>query len=236
MYVTSLKAIHLIYPDTQPTTMAELLLNFTSLRPPELLNKKHYVFRYIRDVRPKNIALFRELLLSKSDYLQKILVARQFFEQWKFPVPDKQQSFEIPNPFFFSQQHYYYFNFDNLVRVLRQHLTAPRVDNQNQPIEGVDLGELTTALRKEVWWIKADLSPEAPNAALHLLMHSLWSTLYATSVMASVQTMETNYLLDTIRSLHILLILKYLKDEGTTTWPFKFEFNDFEVLVDENIF
>lgn len=228
--------------------MPEKIFNFTSLRPPKLVDKKKYIFRYIRDQRPKKVAKVREgfknVPSDENEYPTKVTIARNLMKL-TIPDPDNiEKKLDVPNPFFFTEHHYFYFGIDELVRVLRENLKdSSAVENDQHEIQGSSLDDLKSQIVKNVWWIESDFfdKPLTIGRPMQMVIHSLWDTLYVLSILAGGQRVSTNHLTDSLRALHILWTLhkmNSIKDEEGNPikyWPFQYEFDDFEILIDDDI-
>jgi hypothetical protein len=202
--------------------MSETTLEFITLRQPERIRQRIKRLRYIKDVRTPALAPLREQLLASDVYGEKVTLARIL----------------IAGPLFFTIDAYYRFRLEALVDALREGLKGPLSHRDGTLTPGSDLAALIVLLEERVpalatlQFFHDPTPPAGPTLAVFLQYATIWDSLYATTVMAGIHQVETNHLIDAIRTLHLLSVLRLenLKDTPPATWPY-FDFDAYEAMI-----
>lgn len=206
--------------------MAEQTLDFITLRQPDRINEKVKRLRYIGDVRTNPLAPVREQLKNTDVYSQKLDIAQTF----------------KATPLFFTVGYYYTFRYESIVEVLRDTLIGPTSHRDGSVDDGVPIATVIQTLEDQVPIIQtsnyftAPTLPAAVLGGLFLQYSSIWESLYCTTVLAGVLRQETNYLIDAIRAMHVLSVLRIenLKTPPTVNWP-HYDFDEYEAMIDDDI-
>lgn len=202
--------------------MSETTLEFITLRQPERIRQKSKKLRYIRDLRSDQLAPLREQLTSTDVYGEKVVIARML----------------IAGPLFFSIERFYKFRFETIVDTLRESLIGPLARRDGTVTPGSELAALITLLEERVpvlgtsqFFHDPTLPPQG-TLALFLQYATIWDSLHATAVMAGIHRVETNYLIDAIRAMHVLTVLRLenLKSPPPATWPY-YDFDAYEAML-----
>ncbi|HRO10271.1 hypothetical protein [Amaricoccus sp.] len=206
--------------------MSETTLEFITLRQPERIRQRIKRLRYIRDLRTGAFAPFRAQVVAADVYREKVLLARTL----------------LSGPLFFTVERYYRFRFEAAVEALREELRGPVVRRDGSRTEGANLAELIALLEERVPALAQTQffhgGAPSPATALAMLLQyaTIWDSLYATAVMAGIHQVETNHLIDAIRALHVLTVLRLenLKTPAPETWPY-FDFDGYEAMLPGNL-
>lgn len=204
--------------------MPETTIDFITLRQPERISQKVKRLRYIDDLRPDAVAPIREQLKGTDGFGQKLFIAQSFKN----------------TPLFFTVDYYYAFRYETIVDTLRELLVGPIVNRDGSIVPGVEIAEVIAELEERLPIFQTSnyfTAPSLPPAVLggvFLQYASIFDSLYCTTVLAGVLQQETNYLIDALRVLNVLNVLRKenLKIPPTTNWPY-YDFNEYEVMVDE---
>ncbi len=206
--------------------MSETTLEFITLRQPERIRQKAKRLRYIRDLRGDQLAPLREQLIHTDIYAEKVVMARMLIE----------------GPLFFTVERYYEFRFETIVDTLREELRGPLVQRDGTVAPGSDLAALIALLEGRVpvlgtsqFFHDPTLPPQA-LLAMFLQYATVWDSLYATTVMAGIHRVETNHLIDAIRTMHVLTVLRLenLKSPPPATWPYH-DFDAYEAMLPRDL-
>ena len=206
--------------------MVEQTLNFITLRQPERINQKVKRLRYIRDVRENALAPIREQLMNTDVYGQKLVIAQTFKN----------------TPLFFTVSYYYTLKYETIVETLRETTVGPISRRDGTVENGVEIATIISTLEERLPIFQTSNFFTAPSlppgvlGGLFLQYSSIWESLYCITVLAGILRQETNYLIDAIRAMHVLTVLRgeNLKTPPTVYWPF-YDFDAYEAMIDEDI-
>lgn len=206
--------------------MAEATLEFITLRQPERIKQKTKRLRYIRDLRSDAQAPFRHNISQAESYAGKVIRAQA----------------HVNSPLFFTPDRYYAFRYEPIVETLREELVGPITYRDGTRKEGVEIAAIVAALEQRVpvlasaGFFNDPTPPAAAVAALFLQYATIWDSLYAVVVLAGIHRVETNYIIDAIRALHLLSLLRLesLKQPPTPRWPY-FDFDAYEAMVGDDL-
>jgi hypothetical protein len=202
--------------------MSETTLEFITLRQPERIRQKVKRLRYIRDLRKDAAAPLRQQLVQANEYGAKALLATAF----------------LNSQLFFTVDRYYEFRYETVVDILREDLIGPFVYRDGALAEGTDIAALIAKLEDRVPVLASSqffhdpTPPQGAVAALFLQYALIWDSLYAVVVMAGIHRVETNYIIDAIRALHLLSVLRLenLKTTPEVHWPY-YDFDAYEAML-----
>ncbi|NER80652.1 MAG: hypothetical protein F6K42_13980 [Leptolyngbya sp. SIO1D8] len=206
--------------------MSETTLDFVTLRQPERIKQKVKRLRYIRDLRKEPLAPLRKQLIDADAYSQKVILAQQL----------------VSSKFFFTVELFYKLRYEVIVDILRADLRGPVTFRDGSKKDGTTIVDLITALEEGVLvlgqsqFFHTPKPPKVAVASIFLQYGLIWDSLYATTILAGIRQVETNYLIDAIRTLHLLTVLRLenLKQPAPINWPY-YDFDAYEAALDENI-
>jgi hypothetical protein len=206
--------------------MAETTIDFITLRQPQRINEKVKRLRYIPDIRSDALAPVREQLKGADGIGQKIFIA---------------QAFKV-TPVFFTPDYYYTLKYGTIVDTLREFLVGPVVNRDGSVTPGVEIATIIGALEERLpifvssSYFTVPNLPPAVLGGVFLQYAAIFESLYCTTVLAGVLQQETNYLIDALRALNALAVLRKenLKTPPTERWPY-YDFDAYEVMVDEKV-
>lgn len=206
--------------------MAEATLDFITLRQPERVKQRIKRLRYIRDLRSDAQAPFRDQVTRAEAYAEKVIRAQAYVNGLRF----------------FTADRYYALRYEAVVETLREVLIGPITYRDGTRKEGAEIAAIITALEQRVpvlatsGFFHDPTPPPAAVLALFLQYATIWDSLYAVVVLAGIHRVETNYIIDAIRALHLLSLLRLqnLKQPAPTYWPF-FDFDSYEALVGDDL-
>lgn len=206
--------------------MSETTINFITLRQPQRINEKVKRLRYIQDIRNNALAPVREQLKGADGIGQKLFIAQAFKS----------------TPAFFTTDYYYAFKYETIVDTLRELLIGPVVNRDGSITPGVELASVIATLEERLpifvtsSYFTAPNLPPAVLGGVFLQYASIFDSLYCTTVLAGVLQQQTNYLIDALRALNALAVLRKenLNTPPTENWPY-YDFDAYEVMVSDMI-
>jgi hypothetical protein len=202
--------------------MAETTLEFITLRPPQRIRQGIKRLRYIRDLRPDAAAGVRGQLEAATVYRQKLVVASAI----------------VSSPLFFTPDRYYTLNLESAADLLRTELIGPITLRDGTVKIGAEIAPIISAIEvrmpllKQAQFFHDHNLPPLAVAALFLNYAAIWDSLYGVTVMAGFQQVETNHMVDAIRVMHLLTVLRLenLRPTPPVHWPY-FDFSTYEVSI-----
>lgn len=206
--------------------MAEATLDFITLRQPERIKQRAKRLRYIRDLRTDAQAPFRNQITHADAYAGKVIRAQAY----------------LNSPLFFTADRYYALRYETIVETLREELVGPITYRDGTRKEGVEIAAIVATLEQRVPVLQTSgfftdpTPPAAAVAALFLQYATMWDSLYAVVVLAGIHRVETNYIIDAIRAVHLLSVLRLqsLKVPAPSHWPY-FDFDAYEAMVGDDL-
>lgn len=206
--------------------MPDTTINFITLRQPQRINEKVKRLRYIQDIRSNALAPIREQLKGADGIGQKLFIAQAFKS----------------TPVFFTPDHYYILKYETIVDTLRELLVGPVVNRDGSVVPGVENASVIATLEERLPVFASSSYFTAPNlppavlGGIFLQYASIFDSLYCTTVLAGVMQQQTNYLIDALRALNALTVLRRenLNTPPTERWPY-YDFDAYEVMVSEMV-
>lgn len=202
--------------------MAETSLEFITLRQPQRIRQRVKRLRYIRDLRDDAAAPLRTQFEAAKIYRQKVALA--------FGI--------VSSPVFFTTDLYYASKYEAAAEVLRTSLIGPVTQRDGTIVNGAELAVVIAALEARVPLLAQSQFFHDPNlapgavAALFVNYAVIWNSLYAVTVLAGLQQVETNYVIDSIRVMHLLAVLRRenLRATPPAHWPY-YDFSAYEAAI-----
>ena len=192
--------------------MPEQIFDFVTLRQPDVLKGKSSALRYMKDMRKSADKTFPNNIEWAYSLKAKLDLARDY----------------LAYPPYFSHADYYHYGFEELADTMMKLIRGGELNTDGTMGPGEDFTNIITTLEGKFTLLadKSFFTATAIDADIvsQYFVHygTIWDTLYAKTIMGVVQHSDTNHLINALRVLHVLSILRIenMKTVKPATWPY----------------